>query len=65
MFLVAKDGDYGLVTIILSLACLYCAVRLGLLGKKLINVILPRSYPIRKSKISEQPETHEIKTNEE
>jgi len=51
MFLVAKSGDYGIVTIILSIACLACAVRLGLWGKKLIDVIMPGSYPLRKPKI--------------
>jgi rubredoxin len=54
LFFVAKDGDYGPITIILSLACLFCAVRLGILGKKLIDVILPGSYPIRKPKIGEK-----------
>ncbi|MFN8241791.1 MAG: hypothetical protein U0X39_13705 [Bacteroidales bacterium] len=50
MFFVAKDGDYGIVTILLSLGCLFCAVRLGLLGKHLIDVILPGSYPVKKAK---------------
>ncbi len=50
MFFVAKDGNYGLFTIILSLGCLFCAVRLGLLGKHLIDVILPGSYPMKKAK---------------
>lgn len=50
MFFVAKDGNYGVVTILLSLGCLFCAVRLGLLGKHLIDVILPGSYPVRKAK---------------
>lgn len=50
MFFVAKDGNYGLFTIILSLGCLFCAVRLGLLGKHLIDVILPGSYPVKKVK---------------
>jgi hypothetical protein len=51
MFFVAKDGNYGIVTILLSLGCLFCAVKLGLLGKHLIDVILPGSYPVRKPKI--------------
>jgi hypothetical protein len=52
MFFNARGGNYGLVTIILSLGCLFCAVRLGLLGKHLIDVILPGSYPVRKAKAS-------------
>jgi hypothetical protein len=51
LFLIAKSGNYGIATIILSLGCLACAVRLGLLGKKLIDVILPGSYPIRRGKL--------------
>lgn len=48
MFVVAKDGYYGIITILLSLSCLFFAIRLGLLGKKLLNVILPGSYPVKK-----------------
>jgi hypothetical protein len=56
MFFVAKDGNYGIITILLSLGCLTCAVRLGLLGKHLIDVILPGSYPVKKPKIIPKPE---------
>jgi hypothetical protein len=48
MFVIAKDGNYGIITILLSLSCLFFAIRLGLLGKKLLNVILPGSYPVKK-----------------
>jgi hypothetical protein len=57
MFFIAKDGNYGILTILLSLGSLFCAVRLGLLGKKLLNVILPGSYPIKKSKITSKTDT--------
>lgn len=50
MFVVAKDGNYGVITLLLSFGCLFFAVKLGLLGKKLLNVILPGSYPVRKVK---------------
>lgn len=50
MFFIAKTGKYELVTFLLSLGCLYFAVRLGLLGKKLLNVILPGMYPVRRPK---------------
>lgn len=56
MFFVAKDGNYGVVTILLSLGCLFCAVRLGLLGKHLIDVILPGSYPVKKGKAAPKTE---------
>lgn len=49
MFFVART-DYEAITILLSLGCLYFAVRLGLLGKKLLNVILPGMYPVKKPK---------------
>jgi rubredoxin len=52
MFFVAKDGNHGIITILLSLGCLFCAVRLGLLGKHLIDVILPGSYPVKRAKIT-------------
>lgn len=48
MFFASKDGNNMGITLILSLACLFFAVRLGLLGKKLLNVILPGSYPVKK-----------------
>jgi len=50
LFFVARSGSNDLVTLLLSLGCLYFAIRLGLLGKKLLNVILPGSYPVRKVK---------------
>lgn len=56
MFFVARDGNYSIVTILLSLGCLACAVRLGLLGKHLIDVILPGSYPVKKPKIIPKPD---------
>ena len=56
MFFVAKDGNYDIVTILLSLGCLFCAVRLGLLGKHLIDVILPGSYPVKKAKFAPKTE---------
>ncbi len=52
MFYVACTGEYVMVTILLSFGCLYFAVRLGLLGKKLLNVILPGMYPVRNPKPS-------------
>jgi hypothetical protein len=58
MFFVARDGNYGNVTILLSFGCLFCAVRLGLLGKHLIDVILPGSYPVKKPKIAPKPDTN-------
>jgi hypothetical protein len=41
-------GNNHIPSLLLSFGCLYFAVRLGLLGKKLLNVILPGSYPVRK-----------------
>ena len=41
---------YNWVTILLSLGALGCAVKLGLIGKHLIDVILPGTYVPRKKK---------------
>jgi hypothetical protein len=60
MFMVAKDGNHGFVTILLSLGCLTCAVRLGLVGKHLIDVILPGSYPVIKPKITPKPDNSTV-----
>src|ERR1035437_2196932 len=43
-------GIYTWITIILSLAALGCAIKLGLIGKHLIDVILPGAYVPRKKK---------------
>lgn len=43
-------SNYSLLTIVLCLASLGCAVKLGLIGKQLINVILPGTYVPRKKK---------------
>jgi hypothetical protein len=48
-------GVYNWVTILLSLGSLACAVKLGLIGKKLINVILPGTYVPRKKKKATAP----------
>lgn len=42
-FFITKPGEFTAATLILSLICLTCAVKLGLWGKKLIDVILPGS----------------------
>ncbi|MDP4238876.1 MAG: rubrerythrin [Bacteroidota bacterium] len=43
-------SNYTWLTILLSLAALGCAVKLGLVGKHLIDVILPGTYVPRKKK---------------
>jgi rubredoxin len=45
IFFVAPWNDYSLLTLFLSLLSLGAGIRLGLWGKKLINVILPGTYP--------------------
>lgn len=42
---------YALIDLILGLASLYCAVKLGMMGKKLLNVILPGTYQKRRKKV--------------
>lgn len=46
---------FGFVDIILSLGAFFCAVKLGMMGKKLLNVILPGTYQHRKKKFKPQP----------
>ncbi len=54
-FFVTRPGVFTTVTLLLSLLCLFCAIRLGLWGKKLIDVIMPGSlifnYKNRKIKV--------------
>lgn len=45
MFFIAPHQEYFILTIILSLLSLIAGIRLGLWGKKLINPILPGTYP--------------------
>lgn len=48
--IVFTPGTYSWLTILLSLASLFCAVKLGLMGKHLLDVILPGTYVRRKKK---------------
>jgi hypothetical protein len=45
LFFIAPNEDYYIITIILSILSLGAGIQLGLWGKKLINVILPGTYP--------------------
>jgi rubredoxin len=56
VFIIDKKGGNDLLTFMFSITCLYFAVRLGLLGKKLLNVILPGSYPVKKVKATPKRE---------
>lgn len=56
LFFIARGGNFGIITILISLAALFCAVRLGLVGKKLLNVILPGSYPVKKVRVAAKTE---------
>ncbi|MFZ4398698.1 MAG: rubredoxin-like domain-containing protein [Bacteroidales bacterium] len=49
LFYIGPAENYKLWTIILGFACLAVGVQLGLWGKKLIDVILPGTYPQKKS----------------
>jgi hypothetical protein len=59
LFIVAPKEDFYWATIILSILSLAAGVQLGLWGKKLINVILPGTYPQKKGtkdkKAEEEP----------
>jgi hypothetical protein len=55
IFFVARDEKNYILTIILSILSLGAGVQLGLWGKKLINVILPGTYPQKKGSKESQP----------
>jgi hypothetical protein len=48
LFFNYNNQGNNIFTTILSVLCLGCGVQLGLWGKKLINVILPGTYPQKK-----------------
>lgn len=48
LFFVGKNDELYWLTLILSILSLAAGVQLGLWGKKLINVILPGTYPQKK-----------------
>jgi rubredoxin len=56
LFLIAPKENFYVVTLVLSVLSLAAGIRLGLWGKKLINVILPGTYPQKKGTKSAQPE---------
>jgi rubredoxin len=55
LFFVAPVQNLYILTIILSILALGAGFQLGLWGKKLINVILPGSYPQKKGSKDAQP----------
>jgi hypothetical protein len=56
LFFVAPNEQLYLLTIVLSLLSLASGIQLGLWGKKLINVILPGTFPQKKGGKVAQPE---------
>ncbi len=56
LFFVAPKSNLYVLTIVLSILSLGAGFQLGLWGKKLINVILPGSYPQKKGSKVTQPE---------
>jgi len=52
MWVTSLTGQNEWITLIISFVALACAVKLGLLGKHLIDVILPGTYVRRKKKTS-------------
>jgi len=55
LFFIAPRENLYILTIILSILSLGAGFQLGLWGKKLINVILPGSYPQKKGSKEAQP----------
>ena len=59
-FFVAPHEENYIFTIILSILCLGAGVQLGLWGKKLINVILPGTYPQKKGSKESKPQEQAV-----
>ena len=55
LFITASHEKYYILTLVLSILSLAAGVQLGLWGKKLINVILPGTYPQKKGKKAARP----------
>ena len=60
LFFIAPQGDLNVLTLILSVLSLGAGFQLGLWGKKLINVILPGSYPQKKGSKVSKPEEEKV-----
>jgi hypothetical protein len=56
LYFVSRDEKNYIVSLIVSFLCLGSGVQLGLWGKKLINVILPGTYPQKKGNKEAKPE---------
>jgi rubredoxin len=56
LFFVGRNANNYIITIVLGILSLGAGIRLGLWGKKLINVILPGTYPQKKGTKSTKPE---------
>jgi rubredoxin len=64
LFFVAPQSKLYILTIVLSILSLGAGFQLGLWGKKLINVILPGSYPQKKGTKIAQPQSDIISPTE-
>jgi rubredoxin len=60
LFFTAPKGNLYILSIVLSILSLGAGFQLGLWGKKLINVILPGSYPQKKGSKTPQPEGEKV-----
>jgi hypothetical protein len=60
LFFTAANGDLYILSIVLSILSLGAGFQLGLWGKKLINVILPGSFPQKKGSKTTQPEGEKV-----
>jgi hypothetical protein len=58
LYFFSQNESNHLITLALSLLCLGAGIQLGLWGKKLINVILPGTYPQKKGNKEAKPESN-------
>jgi hypothetical protein len=63
LYFVAKYENFGVLTICISFVSLATGIQLGLWGKKLINVILPGTYPQKKGSKASPPKEEAVITD--
>ena len=57
-WIISDEYIYEWPTFLISMLVLPCAVKLGLMGKDLLNVILPGKYVPRKKKVLSKTKAH-------
>jgi hypothetical protein len=62
LYFIAPNEKLYILTIVVSILSLGAGIQLGLWGKKLINVILPGTYPQKKGTKTSKPEGDQVES---